>query len=163
MNWEAIGAIGEIIGALAVVATLVYLTIQLKQNTKSINSNNHNFVTQGFNQFNLALFSDPELARLSREGIYDIDKLSDIDKVRAQHMLHLLCNIYRNLYHQFLDGTYPEEEWLPWAYEAKQIMESPGGQYLRTHSGTYDDLFEYLANLSDANKPLNIERQLSPV
>ena len=30
MNWEAIGAIGEIVGAIAVVATLAYLAFQIK-------------------------------------------------------------------------------------------------------------------------------------
>ncbi len=30
MNWDAIGAIGEILGAAAVVATLVYLAIQIR-------------------------------------------------------------------------------------------------------------------------------------
>lgn len=30
MNWEAIGAIGEIVGALAVVLTLAYLAVQVK-------------------------------------------------------------------------------------------------------------------------------------
>ena len=36
MNWGAIGAVGEIIGALAVFLTLVYLAIQIRQNTKSV-------------------------------------------------------------------------------------------------------------------------------
>ena len=35
MNWEAIGAVGELIGAAAVVATLLYLVKQIKQNTES--------------------------------------------------------------------------------------------------------------------------------
>ena len=35
VNWDAVGAIGEIVGALAVVATLIYLSIQLRQNTRS--------------------------------------------------------------------------------------------------------------------------------
>ena len=30
MNWDAIGAIGEVLGALAVVATLLYLAIQVR-------------------------------------------------------------------------------------------------------------------------------------
>ena len=34
MNWEAIGATDEILGALAVVATLVYLSVQVRQNSK---------------------------------------------------------------------------------------------------------------------------------
>ena len=36
MNWEAIGAVGEVLGAVAVVITLVYLARQLRENTKSI-------------------------------------------------------------------------------------------------------------------------------
>ncbi len=36
MNWEAIGAIGEIIGAMAVFLTLVYLALQIRQNTKAV-------------------------------------------------------------------------------------------------------------------------------
>ena len=35
MNWEAIGAIGELMGATAVVVTLLYLVKQIKQNTES--------------------------------------------------------------------------------------------------------------------------------
>ena len=37
MNWEAIGAVGEVIGALAVVVTLLYLARQSKNNTSAIN------------------------------------------------------------------------------------------------------------------------------
>jgi hypothetical protein len=33
MNWDAIGAIGEIVGALAVLITLIYLAMQIKQNS----------------------------------------------------------------------------------------------------------------------------------
>jgi hypothetical protein len=33
MNWEAIGAIGEIVGSFAVLITLIYLAQQIKQNT----------------------------------------------------------------------------------------------------------------------------------
>ena len=33
MNWEAIGAMGELVGGTAVIATLIYLSIQIRQNT----------------------------------------------------------------------------------------------------------------------------------
>ncbi len=36
MNWEAISAISETVGAVAIVATLVYLAIQIRQNTASV-------------------------------------------------------------------------------------------------------------------------------
>ena len=33
MNWEAIGAIGEIVGAIAVLVTLIFLILLIQQNT----------------------------------------------------------------------------------------------------------------------------------
>jgi hypothetical protein len=36
MNWDALGAIGEIIGAVAVIATLYYLSLQIKINSNEI-------------------------------------------------------------------------------------------------------------------------------
>lgn len=35
MNWEAIGALGEIVGALAVVISIVYLSTQIRSNTRA--------------------------------------------------------------------------------------------------------------------------------
>lgn len=39
MNWDAIGAIGEIIGAAAVVVTLLVRVFQLRQNTREVRAN----------------------------------------------------------------------------------------------------------------------------
>ena len=38
MTWEAIGAIGEVVGALVVAATLAFLAVQVRQNSKAINA-----------------------------------------------------------------------------------------------------------------------------
>jgi len=35
MNWDALGAVGEVVGALAVVLTLGYLAVQIRHSTKS--------------------------------------------------------------------------------------------------------------------------------
>ena len=35
MNWEALGAVGEIVGALAVVVTLAYLALQVRTARKT--------------------------------------------------------------------------------------------------------------------------------
>jgi hypothetical protein len=34
MNWAAIGAVGELVGGIAVIGTLIYLATQIRQNTK---------------------------------------------------------------------------------------------------------------------------------
>ena len=40
MNWDALGAIGEIIGAIAVVITLGFLAIQIRYSTRSMDESN---------------------------------------------------------------------------------------------------------------------------
>lgn len=41
MNWDAAGAIGEIVGAIAVLATLAYLAIQIRQSTEAQRAQTH--------------------------------------------------------------------------------------------------------------------------
>jgi hypothetical protein len=36
LDWEAVGAIGEIVGAVGVLATLIYLAAQIRDNTRSL-------------------------------------------------------------------------------------------------------------------------------
>ena len=36
MNWDAVGAIGEVVGALAVVATLICFSIQIRSTQASV-------------------------------------------------------------------------------------------------------------------------------
>ena len=45
MDWDAIGAVGEWVGALAVLITLVYLTIQIKQSAKTQKAQTHQQMT----------------------------------------------------------------------------------------------------------------------
>lgn len=39
MNWEAVSAIGELVGSVGVLITLIYLALQIRQNTESLESN----------------------------------------------------------------------------------------------------------------------------
>ena len=41
MEWEAIGAIGEVGGAVGVIVTLIYLAGQLRQNTKALRTGSY--------------------------------------------------------------------------------------------------------------------------
>ena len=40
MNWEAIGAVGEVLGAIGVIVTLGYLAVRIRQNTRQLDQNN---------------------------------------------------------------------------------------------------------------------------
>ena len=41
MNWDALGAIAELLGAIAVFLTLAYLAVQIRQSSKALDLQNH--------------------------------------------------------------------------------------------------------------------------
>ena len=88
--WEAIGAIGEIVGALAVVVTLVYLSFQLRHNTYATRASTAQALEDSINNGNLLLAGDPVLAKIYRAGKYgDWDALTDDEKFSRSYVAPL--------------------------------------------------------------------------
>ena len=48
MNWEALGALANLLAAIGVIATLIYLSIQIRQNTKAVRSSSIQNLVQSF-------------------------------------------------------------------------------------------------------------------
>ena len=107
MNWDAIGAIGEIVGAIAVVATLIYFAIQMRQYTTGLRSATFNATMQEFNQINVAQL-DPALADLFDRGMEDLDSLSPTEKYQFGWIVRTYINIWENMYQQYLEGECSE-------------------------------------------------------
>ena len=66
MNWEAIGSIGEIVGAIAVVVTLAYLAAQTRLNMRALRASAYEDIYRDLQQNLLAL--DPGLFQKAYEG-----------------------------------------------------------------------------------------------
>ena len=62
MKWEAIGAIGEVAGALAVVATLIYLAGQIRSNAKATESQVHASLSAEMERLTTAMAQDDFLS-----------------------------------------------------------------------------------------------------
>jgi hypothetical protein len=88
INWEAIGAVGEIAGALAVIATLFYLSLQIRQNSRSLDRANefaqansiHNSNAQLAHVF-APIMQDADLASIYQRGI-DGEQLDPVETTR---------------------------------------------------------------------------------
>jgi len=107
MTLQDLSSIGEIVGATAVVISLVYLAIQVRQNTRQIRENSEinrlmlqeNFVS-GQQDALLNLAQDPEFYRVWREGTQNSDGISDDDRERFGMLLY--SQMYR--YHLMLQA-----------------------------------------------------------
>ena len=63
MNWEAIGAIGEIVGGVGVIATLIYLAVQIRQNTRSVEAATYQSVAESLADASYRLIGAPSSPR----------------------------------------------------------------------------------------------------
>jgi hypothetical protein len=84
---EQLGSIGEIVGALATVATLLYLAVQIRQNTTTVRSAATSAYVQGSHSVSNLLVADPELCDLYYKGLEDPGSLTDSERRRFVIML----------------------------------------------------------------------------
>ena len=64
INWEAVGAVGEIMGAVAVVATLFYLAIQIRRSTAQARADMSKDLFLASRSATFEVAANPELGRI---------------------------------------------------------------------------------------------------
>jgi len=89
MNWTALGAISDLLSAVAVGSTLVFLVIELRQNTRAMRSTTFQAINDGMSRVTEIFATDSELPRLMLEGQAGLEHLSPQDRVRFSfaHMM----------------------------------------------------------------------------
>ena len=98
MNWEAIGAIGEAVGAAGVIATLGYLAVQIRQNTRTVRAATHQAWVSSMNDVNMQLPQSREFARVCLTGGADPSKLDPEELLQFDIYVVQVFNSFEALY-----------------------------------------------------------------
>jgi len=126
MNWEALGAIGETVGAIAVVLTLGYLAVQIRQNTRAIRASAHQDTTRDVSEFLSRVADSADLARILRVGMQDWDKLDDDERMRFSMLLFRVFFNFQHLFSLHREGTLDPEYWASQWQVMLWYMRQPG-------------------------------------
>jgi hypothetical protein len=138
VNWDAVGALAELAGAVGVVVTLGYLASQIRQNSKLLRASTTASSNEVQTHMTALLAQDPEAARIFWDGLADRDSLSEPDRRRFDPLLTLFLQPIRQQYQFERDGIGSAEEWayqtqgLAWVFEqrgARQWWRAWSGQY----------------------------------
>ena len=108
MNWEAIGAIGEIVGGTAVVMTLVYVAIQIKQNTATSRAQAISQVNSQYGALMTQIATNESLAKIYRKAT-EGGHLEPDETVRYTAYLSAFFAFLEELYLLHQSGTYQED------------------------------------------------------
>jgi hypothetical protein len=126
VNWDAIGAIGELAGALVVVLTLFYLAAQIRQNTLAVKASSHHGITDSFNNVSQILASDPNVARIYRLGNTGLSALSEDELVSFSFIGIMYMRIFETLYYQYQSGIVEEELYSTEENTLRWVFSNPG-------------------------------------
>ena len=89
MKWEDIGEIAELLGALGVIVSLVYLAKQISNTNQNVDQNTKALLNQGeaasisgVSEIVLPQIADPAIAELMFKGHSEFDHLDSVDRYR---------------------------------------------------------------------------------
>ena len=128
MNWEAIGAVGEILGALGVIISLGYLAGQIRGNTRALRRTASHDAVSGLNHWFAEVTRSTEFAATFSRGLEGFGSLSPEEASWFRIMLFQFFKVAEDMHFQYVEGVLDDGQWEGWSFLYGQYLASPGGR-----------------------------------
>lgn len=125
MNWDAIAALGEVAGAAAVVASVLYLALQVRSAARESRAASVHALQESINDW-LSTAVEPETAALWHRGIQDFDALDPVDRVRFNAQIQVFFRIAEDAHSQHRLDRLPRDMWLAFEATFSAVAALPG-------------------------------------
>ncbi|MGH0032974.1 MAG: hypothetical protein ACQGVC_24545 [Myxococcota bacterium] len=86
MNWEAIGAIGEVVGAAGVIVTLGFLAFQLRQNTRALRAESFSSALNMVHRPTSFIIEHADVADIQVRGYQSFAALDPVEQMRFHYL-----------------------------------------------------------------------------
>jgi hypothetical protein len=111
MDWNAVSAIANVLVAFAVTITVVYLAIQIRENTRATRSQTYQLATAALAEMAGIIGTDKELARIFRIGMITPEKLDQDEFVQFGYLGISLFRRFENVFFQYQSGMIDDDFW----------------------------------------------------
>ena len=142
MTLDNLAALAEVIGAIAVVVSLVYVGYQVKQNTIAIRTQVHETIVGHVLEAEGSLLHNADLAQIVVKADSDPKSLTPDEKLRADtYFTHEYVN-WESAFLHHKNGFVEDDMWRRWDLSSRPDKDSPGQyKYWTEHRNWYDDEF----------------------
>ena len=122
MTIAELGSIGEFVSSIVVVITMIYLAIQLRQNTAAMRMGAEQERSQWWYAFNREMALDGAILEIFHQGLQDASQLSDQE--RRQFIWYVAALFYRlaGFHKQWLRGQLSDDSWQPSEYLIREFL-----------------------------------------
>lgn len=127
MNWDAIGATGEVIGAIAVIGTIFYLAIQVRQNSAIVRANSEWDTQLSFASINELIAQGGTIGEVTFKGFSDPDSLTPYEAYLFHRIIRATLQKLEAQYALYRRGNLDDEIWGNRRSFAKSLTISKAG------------------------------------
>jgi hypothetical protein len=135
MNWDAISAISQLVGSIAVVVSVLYLAVQLRSSTRVAKVAAMDAAAAALRDVTKPFMENAELARLWRIGLENLDALSAEDQARFFHAAHQFLKAMETIHYHYVYGMLDPQLWSGWRELLHHYVESPGIKHYISRRG----------------------------
>src|SRR5437667_12698948 len=126
MNWEMISAVGQMLGAVGVIISIVYLAAQIRNQNKESQRAAMNVLTTHWSDLNRSLVDNPDFAALWLRALHSFNELDGTSKLRFGAHLRRYLRLADRLYLGLLDGTLDTRFWRGYERPLARTVAYPG-------------------------------------
>ncbi|HEV8713015.1 MAG TPA: hypothetical protein VGX03_09325 [Candidatus Binatia bacterium] len=126
MDLVLISTLAQAVSAIGVIVSLVYLAVQVRQNTRAVRSSTHHALTVTRLDYIAMIAQSAELSRILRIGAYDLAKLDEEERYRFNLIMYYLFSAGENFYYQHQQGALDAEQWDRWCHALRYYFAQPG-------------------------------------
>jgi hypothetical protein len=108
---ESLANLGEIIGAIAVVVSLIYLAVQVRQNTQAQQTENFSRALDRVAAMQATLSQDPATSVIFSKGVSEPSKLTPQERMRFTWVMYELFGAFEFMFLASEADAIPEEVW----------------------------------------------------
>ena len=128
MNWEMISAVGQMLGAVGVIISIIYLAAQIRNQNKESQRAAMNVLTSHWSDLNRTLAENPDMAALWLRALQSFDELDGPAKLRFGAHLGRFLRMADSLYLGVLDGMLDKRLWRGYERTLADTVAYPGFQ-----------------------------------
>jgi hypothetical protein len=126
MTFQELGGLGEFIGALAVLGSLVYIAREIRQNTNATQLSTLHASMNSAQSIFEAPTRDAELARIIRVGMVDLSELTEDETERLRWWVIMVIRAAENSFVQHQAGMLDDQSWTARAHTISNFFSAPG-------------------------------------
>jgi len=155
MSLDDLANMGQVIGAIAVVISLIYVALQIRQNTNAVRSATAQTVHEHFAKWYHLVAADDELSQIVANGLRDYGSLSEQQRVRFIAAFMAFLSYSQNAFLKWREGLLASPLWLGWELVIMNLVCAPGGKtFWKDRAYMFGDEFRrYIENEVMKKKP----------